>query len=733
MRNSEENQNLREQLIAGLGQGRALLKEIAPESDMRTLKKFESTFETKIKDLYRDSRKLNIGVVGQIKAGKSTFLNTLLFEGQEILPKAATPKTATLTRIEYGEENTAEVEYYTLDEWKEQEGLAAQPIDDPVFHAAKELVEMARERELGGKLDVKRCLAMGTETVRFDSYDELVGWLNDYVGENGSHTPLVKSVSLRLRDERFRDYAIVDTPGLNDPIMSRTLRTKEFMEVCDVVFFLSMADHFLDSTDWSLLTQQLPQQGVKRLVLIGSRFDGVVRDILKKKPAKANPFAAAPAAGQGDPSHTDSVPEACRMAVDKLTREAEQKTAKRMKDLEAIGYGSSLTDVIKMCRRPIFFSSIACNMLSKPRGEYSGAEEGLYKKLSEFSRDVPTELARMGDIAPLKSILDEIGEEKDAILQSKSDTLMTDARINLRTLLNSFYEKTEGRLAVLKGNDKDTLLEKKQAVERQRSAIEAAVSDVFSSRFDTIKATQGQAIAELRSASQSAGQINEQTGTEQETRRRTVSASKWYKPWTWGKKTTESYTVTTTFSYLASSDAVDNLSRYAKESATQIERSFHDAVNLQEMRQQLCGVVVKNMALGDASFDANHFRKVVNELVDEIDFPRISLDWRAISGQCIAGFSGEVRGKEDMQRLRDALRDGVERIFQALTDQFEQASDGFLTSLRDISKRFQTDLLVKLNSEFETLEQELAQKEAEIAKLQNYQSKLEETKTILRV
>lgn len=733
MRNSEENQRLQEQLIADLGRGRVMLEGIAPESDIRALEKFEGTFETKVKDLYRDSRKLHIGVVGQIKAGKSSFLNTLLFGGQDILPKAATPKTATLTRIEYGEENTAEVEYYTSNEWEEQKELAAQPVDDPVSKAAKELVDTARERELSGKLDVERCLAMGTETMRFDSYEGLVEWLNEYVGENGSHTPLVKSVSLRLRDERFQNYVIVDTPGLNDPVASRTLRTKEFMEVCDVVFFLSNSSQFLDATDWRLLTQQLPQQGVKRLVLIGSRFDGVVRDMLKKKPAKVNPFAPPSASGRGDSSLTDSVPEACRMAVDKLTRGAQQKTAKCIKDLEVMGHGSSLTDVVKMCREPVFFSSMACNMLSKPREEFSKAEAGLYDKLAEFSQDVPSELARMGDIKPLQNILKEIEGQKDAILQSKSNSLMTDAGENLRILLDSFYEKAESRLNILKGNDKDTLLEKKQAVEKQRSAIQAAVSDVFSKRFDTIKTTQQDAISELRAASQVAGRLDEKTGTEESTRSRTVSASKWYKPWTWGRKRTEYYTVTTTFSYLASSDAIDNLSGYAKDSATQIERVFHDAVNLQEMRQQLCAVVVQNMALGDADFDANHFRKVVNELVDEIDFPRVSLDWRSISGQCVSGFSGEVKGKEDMQRLRDALRDGVDRIFQALTNQFEQASDGFSAKLRDISKRFQEDLLVKLNSEFEVLEQELAQKETEIAKLRNYQSKLEETKTVLRV
>ena len=51
--------------------------------------------------------------IGQVKAGKSTFLNTLLFDGKEVLPKAPTPKTATLTIMEYSDKNIIQIEYYS--------------------------------------------------------------------------------------------------------------------------------------------------------------------------------------------------------------------------------------------------------------------------------------------------------------------------------------------------------------------------------------------------------------------------------------------------------------------------------------------------------------------------------------------------------------------------------------------------------------------------------------------
>ena len=43
------------------------------------------------------NRLMNIGIVGRVKAGKSSLLNALVFDGEPILPKAATPRLVALT------------------------------------------------------------------------------------------------------------------------------------------------------------------------------------------------------------------------------------------------------------------------------------------------------------------------------------------------------------------------------------------------------------------------------------------------------------------------------------------------------------------------------------------------------------------------------------------------------------------------------------------------------------
>ncbi len=68
---------------------------------IRDLKETYEDFKSGGSTLISEGNILKIGVVGQVKAGKSSFLNSLFFEGETVLPKASTPMTAGLTILEY--------------------------------------------------------------------------------------------------------------------------------------------------------------------------------------------------------------------------------------------------------------------------------------------------------------------------------------------------------------------------------------------------------------------------------------------------------------------------------------------------------------------------------------------------------------------------------------------------------------------------------------------------------
>ena len=73
-------------------------KDLVNSERLREVEKVEKEFSQATEDAQSENRKLRIGVIGDVKAGKSSFLNALFFNGEDILPKACTPMTAALTK-----------------------------------------------------------------------------------------------------------------------------------------------------------------------------------------------------------------------------------------------------------------------------------------------------------------------------------------------------------------------------------------------------------------------------------------------------------------------------------------------------------------------------------------------------------------------------------------------------------------------------------------------------------
>ena len=120
----------------------------APIDDLQHL---AQAFAAKLARLSTDELRLSIGIMGQVKAGKSSFLNALLFEGSEVLPVAATPKTANLTRISYGEAPLLTVDFYSPQEWAAIEVAAASTGEHVEARVARDLLKMVAEHQVDGR------------------------------------------------------------------------------------------------------------------------------------------------------------------------------------------------------------------------------------------------------------------------------------------------------------------------------------------------------------------------------------------------------------------------------------------------------------------------------------------------------------------------------------------------------------------------------------------------------
>ena len=228
----------------------------------------DSTLKNEIKRA--EEQKLTIGVIGQMKAGKSTFLNSFIF-GDTILPAATSPMTASLSYITYGPEKKLVAEFYTPDEWAELRNTAQLPIEEgqestaqgSKIKAAQELVAKS------GKISQLDSLLGKTKE---DSFSNLI----DYVGADGKYIAITKAVTLYYPLEYLKGVEIVDTPGFNDPIVSREERTRQFLKQADVSLLLLYAGRAFDASDRDILFKDVRNCGIGKILVGVNKYDTIV-------------------------------------------------------------------------------------------------------------------------------------------------------------------------------------------------------------------------------------------------------------------------------------------------------------------------------------------------------------------------------------------------------------------------------------------------------------------------
>lgn len=400
------------------------------DRDAENIDRLSRDIQTKLDKFRREDRKLTLAVVGRVKAGKSSFLNELIFQGKDILPHAFRPKTATLTKIEYDAHPHMTITYYRPVEWEQLEKLAKQESSTRGdVKTAKELVNDVKN----SGLDVKPYLAKGQEIIDMPDEAQMESVLDTYVGANGQLTPIVKSVTLCINRPELEGLSIVDTPGTNDPIVSRTQTTKDFLAECDVVFFLTVASQALVRPDIDLLQTQLPGQGVGDIRLIASKFDEVVYDASEAY---------------------DSLEEAILVEKEKFQRRAEGDFTRYAEEYTQSGR-PELGKLMHSCTHPFFLSSLMHRMAQKTREKYTPLEENTFENLDYANGDMSPELvAKLGDMTAIEKEFQDIATHKDEKLAASLQQTLPTFKRNLQTVLENLLKKARQHRLTLESHDR---------------------------------------------------------------------------------------------------------------------------------------------------------------------------------------------------------------------------------------------------------------------------------------
>lgn len=209
----------------------------------------------------------SIGITGVMNAGKSTMLNALL--GREILGTSVVPETANLTLIKHSKTPYAKVNFWKQVEWDEIEKSAQflPSIDKFIKETKESFGESLHDFIVGdGK----------SEKIDIDS-------LPSYTSAKYSSLKcnLVKSVELYTDLEFVKDgVSIVDTPGLDDPVIQREEITKKYLSDCDIMVHLMNANQSATQKDVEFIIDSLTYQHISQLLIVITRIDTITKEEL---------------------------------------------------------------------------------------------------------------------------------------------------------------------------------------------------------------------------------------------------------------------------------------------------------------------------------------------------------------------------------------------------------------------------------------------------------------------
>ncbi|WP_086234856.1 dynamin family protein [Campylobacter devanensis] len=589
-------------------------------------------------------RDLKIGILGRVKAGKSSLLNALVFKGQNVLPKAATPMTAALTILEYSDKFEANIEYYTKDDIDLMRKKHDKCLEEIQKSYEAQLDKLKQNNKTGKSDSELQALAdkfaknqltkdislyayyeqyeqikksnidintlSENENIVCSNYEELSDKLKEYVGSSGEYTPFTKSITLKLNEEMLKDVKIIDTPGVNDPIVSREDRTKELIAKCDVVFLVSPAGQFLNDVDLELLSNVNEKNGIKEFHIVASQFD--------------LQLIAPEVIGNG------VLDEAIQRALTPLSRQ--QKNVFENKK-------SSYNDKIyeQLTRFNVLYSSgistEIINNYDNLQDENATHALGLFKKhYRDYFSNKETaisNLKKLSNIDEILKVLENVRKEKDEIIKGIMDDFISSKKSALNQYKNEIGAIINKKIEVLNSTDIEELKAQIEKIKSVKSKVVINANAAFedsgaelSSKLKEKLNTQIKALfGGISSASENA------KGSETVTKTKSIDKGAgflWHRNIFGGRYETKEYQV--------SIDTLNasSLRTAAQDAVIEISNILGDVYsdNIRMWKKTILKDLLTSLqeSVGDEALDADMIKQSVRNIIANISLPEFSYD-----------------------------------------------------------------------------------------------------------
>ncbi|WP_187837218.1 dynamin family protein [Helicobacter pylori] len=486
--------------------------------------------EKTLKEMQDTDRNLKVGIIGRVKAGKSSLLNALIFEGVEVLPKAATPMTASLTVLKYAQNLSAEVEFYSpkdileleneharyerefnrivgeeVKKQKEKQSFSNRAkegiknlgnkfsknksdkeapkerslSDEEILEKARRIAksELEKDTKLVSSRDqyerMKKSGLLNIETedprIQANSLEELNQKLLQFVGANGKFMPCTKAVQISLNNPNLKDLEVIDTPGVNDPIVSREERTKALLKDCDVVFIISPSGQFLTDSDMDLFDRVSHKEGLQEIYFVASQTDSVV---------------CAPSEAQNSRHHLPTALENAQKSLSSSLNATMSLLEKKYPHQQEI--------FEKAIKNGVILTSGACFSMYKDfknQASWESKKEEYYNAWRNLTNAYPDafnsadkseeSLLLLSNMGAIEERLEKAAQRKEEIISQRLQDYAQSQANNLHNLITQLLQDLEDEKKRVKNADMGAIKKQIEAYEKLSGNIETGFREAY--------------------------------------------------------------------------------------------------------------------------------------------------------------------------------------------------------------------------------------------------------------
>ncbi|MFP6242945.1 dynamin family protein [Helicobacter pylori] len=726
--------------------------------------------EKTLKELQDTDRNLKVGIIGRVKAGKSSLLNALIFEGVEVLPKAATPMTASLTILKYANTLSAEVEFYSqkdiselkneheryvrefnrivdeevkkqkekqsfsnrakegfkklgnkLNRNKNSEAAPKERIlsDEEILEKARRIAksELEKDTKLVSSYDqcekMKKSGLTNTEEletrIQANSLEELNQKLLQFVGADGKFMPYTKAVQISLNNPNLKDLEVIDTPGVNDPIVSREERTKALLKDCDVVFIVSPSNQFLTDSDMDLFDRVSNKEGLQEIYFVASQADSAVGSM-----------SVAEKSGQHLPTALENAQKALSSQLNSIMEKLIQNYPNQREIFEkAIKNGVILASGVCFSMYKDFNNQASWERNQKTE-EYHNALRNLRDSYPDaFSSDDKSKesLLFLSNMSAIEERLKKAAKEKEKIISQKLQDYAQSQANNLHKFIAQLLQDLEEEKKRVKNADISAIKEQIEAYQNLSGNIETGFREAYEEFIlhfikntrDGLDETLTKAI---KKAKVGAREEEEEEHYIERVKQGGLGGLARFFGGIFNEKDWGYDEVERTRAVIKAGAVVD----YLIEMHERCESALNDSADSFKVvfKKELYAKVFKQLReiISDDLIDEVAFQKSVMAVLDSIEFEEFDYADK-LPGE-IRGKTGNLKGDEANAFIQSV--GNYVRNFEAET---KKDVKGYIGGLREALERqnFASDTLKKLQKDMQNLHNQVQNKEQSIAQL----------------